>query len=174
YTYNSVFLDGVNSSVFLNITNGDCVLPPMAVQTNICFVAQDNQPFSFIKAFLSNIPPGYSISNGAWTGWCVDYAGGLTTNIPYCDIKLIPSLDPFLPPKYANPNWDLVNYLLNHKQGNGVDIQAAIWQFIGGPINPMDTHYLPLSPLALSMVADAAANGEGFVPGPGQFSAIII
>jgi hypothetical protein len=73
-----------------------------------------------------------------------------------------------------HPNWPKVNYILNHKQGNGIDVQVAIWHFIGGPVPPWDPVYGTPSPAALAMIADANANGATFVPTSDQISAVIV
>jgi hypothetical protein len=153
----------------------DNLLPSAMLQASrrLCAVFADNQPISFYKVELNNVPPGYLVSNGTYNAWCVDYAGGLTTNAIYKPVSLYLSHAP-LPPQHQNPNWDRVNYILNHKQGNSFDVQAAIWHFIGGPISSLDRRFLPLSAFALSMIADATANGAGFLPQPGQLSAVIL
>jgi hypothetical protein len=151
------------------------LLAPLSLQSNslICAVDQDNAPVSFYKATLNNMPPGYLVGNGMYNAWCVDYAGGLTTNAIYKPAFLYLSYGP-LPPPHQNPNWDRINYVLNHKQGNSFDIQAALWHFIGGPIPSFDIRFVPLSNFALSMIADATAHGAGFLPQPGQLSAVIL
>jgi hypothetical protein len=66
-----------------------------------------------------------------------------------------------------SPNWTKVNYILNNKQGNPTDQQAAIWYFIDGG-------HMPSTAAGKAMVNDALANGSGFVPGPGQTLAVIV
>jgi hypothetical protein len=156
----------------------DCpleLLPPLALQASsvICSIMQDNEPASFMEATLSNVPPGYVLTDGPYQSWCVDYFGGLTTNAVYRPVFLHLSHGP-LPPALQNPNWDRVNYILNHKQGDGFDVQAAIWHFIGGPVPEADTRFFPPSATTSNLIADAEANGAGFVPQPGQISAVII
>ena len=172
-----VIVQVIPLSVSFNV-NADCptnLLPPLSLQSNsmICLVGADNEPFSFYRTTLSNVPPGFVVENGLYPGWCVDYAGGLTTNAVYKPAFLYLSHGP-LPPQLQNPNWDRVNYILNHKQGDSFDLQAAIWHFIGGPIPDIDTRFVPLSSIAANIIADATANGAGFVPGPGEISAIVL
>ncbi len=83
-------------------------------------------------------------------------------------------------------NLDLVNYLLNqsYSLGAGLDpnvlpsaTQLAIWYLVNG-ITPASllpsTGYETTIALAAQMIADAEANGEGFVPACGQFVVVVI
>ena len=79
-----------------------------------------------------------------------------------------------LPSVYLGKPWDKVNYLLNHKQGSRYDVQKALWKILGA-----DGTSLVVDPkinlsVVNAMVADANANGAGFVPGPGEFVAVLI
>ena len=69
----------------LNIAATNCILPPLALQSNsmICFVGVDQQPLSFMDATLSQVPPGYSVSDGTYAGWCVDYFGEIYSGTLY-------------------------------------------------------------------------------------------
>jgi hypothetical protein len=172
-----VIVQAIPITISFNV-NTDCptnLLPPLSLQASsmICLQAADNAPSSFYQAALSNVPPGFIVQNGFYQGWCVDYAGGLTTNEVYKPAFLYLSHGP-LPPQLENTNWDRVNYILNHKQGDSFDVQAAIWHFIGGPIPDTDARFIPLSSFAANIIADADAHGAGFVPGPGQISAVIL
>jgi hypothetical protein len=62
----------------------------------------------------------------------------------------------------------MVNYILNHKQGEMADIQQAIWYFIN-----MVGNYSPSRASAMNIVNDALANGNGFVPQTGEIMAAI-
>ncbi len=158
-------------STFAQATN--CSLPSLTYQmTNpVCLLVVDGFPESFMKATLSNVPAGYDITNGIYPGWCVDYNGLID---PYTIYKpLLYYSYSELPPEIQHPNWNRINYLLNHKLGNAVDVQGAIWHFMGGPVPQNDPIYYPPSALALAMIADTEANGAGFVPGPGEVSAVI-
>ena len=114
--------------------------------------------------WLSDVPPGYHVSNGRYIGWCVDehhyiYNGGTYR------ARMYSSYDPANP--HPDEDWDMVNYILNNKQGTWEDVQDAIWFFVDGGRYPNST-------AARAMVDDALANGEGFVPGPGQTLAVIL
>jgi hypothetical protein len=62
----------------------------------------------------------------------------------------------------------MVNYILNHKQGEVADVQQAIWYFIN-----MVGNYVPSSTLAMAIVNDTLENGNGFVPQSGEIMTVI-
>jgi hypothetical protein len=149
------------------------VPPPTFWLTNVIRqVVTANFPDSFMLTEIRDMPRGYTVSNGVYVGWCVDYKGLITPgNINQAEMYYSYG---DLPPYLQHPNWDLVNYLINHKQGNSVDVQYAIWYFIGGPVAPEDHAFYPPKAPALAMIIDATLHGEGFVPAPGQVSAVIL
>lgn len=138
---------------------------------------------SYFLTTLSGIPAGEDISDGTYLGWCVDTSHVMprSTNLI---VTLYSSLAP--PASLSSQAWDMVNYVLNHKLGGKIDIQAAIWYFI--KLDPAwttpgyyaydpygDNRYggNPPSADTLAMVADALANGAGYTPGPGDVLAVI-
>ena len=134
-------------------------LPP----TSVLLVA-NNGTQAFFDITLSNVPPGYDVSNGMYLGWCIDRTAEMQFDAPH-SVTLHSSLNPDV---LADQNWTMVNYILNHKQGDREDIQQAIWYFIN-----LDSGYTPLRPTAMEMVDDANANGTGFVPTTEQTVAVI-
>jgi hypothetical protein len=85
-------------------------------------------PFQFQ---LSNVPKGcYAVSDGIYTGWCIDLSGTINREITY-QVTLYSSCCP--PTQFKSIPWDMINYILNHDKGaNGVDISQAIWYFVNG------------------------------------------
>lgn len=122
---------------------------------------------SYLDTTLSNVPPGYDVTNGTYPGWCTDKNAWISPNPTYT-VTLHSSYELGLPAHLQDEDWDMVNYILNHKHPNAdlYDIQDAIWYFIGGGSYPSDAE-------AIAMVEDALANGEGFVPAVGQVVAVI-
>ena len=122
---------------------------------------------TYFDLILSGVPNGYSVYDGTWPGWCVDEYVYIYPNKIYHPI-LRSSYDPNLPAYIADPDWDMVNYIINHKNASATwdDIQDAIWYFIDGGNYPSD-------PEAQAMVDDALANGEGYVPGCSDLIAVI-
>lgn len=117
---------------------------------------------------LSNVPVGYDVANGDYPGWCVDRRFYYPAPPPAThEVVLYSSYYP--PMDLTGEQWDMVNYILNHKQGTAWDVQEAIWYFIdlvGGT-------YIPGSTEGKAMVSDALANGAGYVPGSGEVITVI-
>jgi hypothetical protein len=123
---------------------------------------------SYFISTLSGVPPGYDVQNGVYPGWCVDKRFNIPRNTDV-QVKLYSSLNP--PADLLSQRWDLVNYILNNKQGSMQDIQDAIWYFV--KMDGIGWWGEGTKPGAQSMIDDALTNGNGFVPGPGDVLAII-
>ena len=151
-----------------------CDVPPLSAQvTNPPILSvTDNFPVSFMRTKFSHLPAGHIVSNGTYTGWCVDYQGEIVSGYDY-RAALYRSDGP-LPAHLQNANWDRVNYLLNHKQGDSIDVQNAIWHFIGGTVPVSDWIYHPASATATNLIVDAILHGAGFEPRWGDTFAVVI
>jgi hypothetical protein len=125
-------------------------------------------PSSYWKTVLSGIPSGYNVWDGPWLGWCVDQ-GHYIYNGATLQVRFYTSYDPTMPDYAKDDDWDMVNYVINHKDpaASIQDIQDTIWYFVNGGHWPSDPH-------AQGMINDALANGEGFYPAPGEWMAIIL
>jgi hypothetical protein len=149
------------SSILINhatATDGGLNLPSTPVIMEV-----SNSTASYFNTMLSGVPLGYDVTNGTYLGWCVDRSA----NMPGThEVTLYSSINP--PGTLTTEKWDMVNYILNHKQGTAQDIQQAIWYFIN-----MVGNYTPTSPVAWTIVNDTLANGTGFVPAYGQIIAVI-
>jgi len=140
---------------------------PLPTNTLNFKVQHPNGPISYFLSTFTGIGAGFGIAdNTGYPGWCVDLFHNITPGTTY-QAKVYSSYDGALPGDLQDSDWDMVNYLLNNKQGSRDDIQNAIWYFIGGGAYPSD-------PDAQAMIADALANGEGFVPGAGQITAVVV
>ena len=117
----------------------------------------------YYNIMLSDVPSGYHVSNGIYAGWCVDQDHYICQGVNY-PARLYSSYDPENP--YSSPQWDKINYILNHKKGTTADVQDAIWHFVNGKND--------LTQAAQDMVNEANEHGEGFVPGPGQILAVVL
>ncbi|MCG3152794.1 MAG: hypothetical protein GEEBNDBF_02098 [bacterium] len=141
-----------------------CELPEQTISFK---VAHPYGSIAYFKTRFTGIGAGYSVmDNTDYAGWCVDLFHNITPGTQYTG-KLYSSYDNNLPADLQDDDWDLVNYLLNHKQGTRDDIQKAIWYFIGGGT-------YPTSAAAQAMIADAQANGEGYVPPAGKITAVVV
>lgn len=124
-----------------------------------------------------------------WAGWCVDQAHSMYSNTNY-KVQVYSCYDPSLPAFAQSANWDLISYLLtmrnagsgiynqnwaNNGDGNWQTVdcpkdhfQRAIWYFMGGGGAPAS------GSLGDQFVQDALASGDGFIPGAGQYYAVIL
>jgi hypothetical protein len=125
---------------------------------------------SYWDMLLSGIVgTGYNVENGVtYDGWCVDEDTYIVPGQPYT-IDLISSYDAENPwvgnYDYA---WPCVNYIINHKPAGAtwLQIQYAIWYFVNNGYFGSDT-------VVLDLIDDAVTNGQDFVPGTGQFVAVL-
>ena len=124
---------------------------------------------STIDITLAGVPAGFDVTNGTYPGWCAE--DNHQDNFPASTmVYLIDSTDAAsLPLTYQGISWDKVNYLLNNQQGTAQDVNAALWFLT-------DTYdgTFPITTEAQAMIDDANANGEGFMPGPGDIVAVIL
>ena len=143
-------------------------LPPNPVTMTIY-----DGTISYFNVILSNVPSGYNVTNGNYRGWCNDIRYDIPRDTDF-RVMLYSSCAP--PAGLVGERWDMINYILNHKQGEMMDIQQAIWYFMkypdGTPEAAWRPEYSP-TPAAQAIVDDAVANGAGFVPGPGDRMAVI-
>lgn len=113
--------------------------------------------------------------NGYYTAWCVDVDHAISIGTEYQG-QAFSSLGALPAGVVDHPeNMDLVNYVLNQdylSQGMSYgDIQLAIWMLI----DDTTTEPGPYTPgHAEAIVADALANGEGFVPSCGDILAVVV
>lgn len=143
-----------------------------------------NPPYSFFNVSFEGIGEGYDVQDNPknYLGWCIDHGTSLPMSGNPYTVKLYSSYCPpvkFLNHKYddgepsdvAIPiNWGAVNWVINHKQGNYMEIEAAVRHFanLGPNTNPPGSQYYD------AMIADAMENSEGFVPGCGDVIAVIV
>jgi uncharacterized repeat protein (TIGR02543 family) len=123
-------------------------------------------PLSYFRNQLSNVPPGYEVLSGNYTGWCSDYAHYINLNTPY-QIYLYSSYNASLPPRLYHQNWSKVNYILNHKIGNDWhQVQYAI-------VYILDFGNQGLNANGWAMVNASIQYGGSYIPGGGDIIAII-
>src|SRR5262245_39788639 len=62
----------------------NCLLPAASfwATNTIIMQASDNMPDSFLFTELRGLPPGGTVTNGFYRGWCVDYAHDIIPDIP--------------------------------------------------------------------------------------------
>jgi hypothetical protein len=115
------------------------------------------------------------VIDGTYNGWCVDVERAIYLGADY-DGTTYSTLSDFPTDLVDRPeNMDLINYIINQdyfEQGMSYgDIQLAIWTLIDNTT----TYPGPYTQANVdTIVADALANGEGFVPSCGDVVAIIV
>jgi hypothetical protein len=125
---------------------------------------------SYFLTTLTDVPSGYDVTNTTYLGWCIDVDAQMSRSPVTHQVVLYSSLDP---PNgtLKDQRWDIVNYILNHKQGTADDIQAAMWYFIHFDD---ETETPPTNQtIAWAIIDDALANGTGYIPAPGETVAVI-
>src|SRR4030042_3231977 len=132
-----------------NVAAADCglILPSASVTIEVW-----NGTESYYETLLSDVPSGYDVTNRTYLGWCVDRRCVMPRSPVTHQVTLFSSCNP--PLDLAGTKSNMVNYVLNHRQGVAEDIQQALWYFVN-----LGGNYFPSSPTALSMVEDANLNG---------------
>jgi hypothetical protein len=121
---------------------------------------------SFFSVTLSGVPAGLDVENDVYAGYCVSYYDATSPTGNYHVARLFSSTDPNLPRELSEA-WSYINYILNHQEGGGDDVQSAIWYFT-------DQVNWDISEEAQAMIDAALANGAGYRPGPGGVVAVIV
>ncbi|HIG99066.1 MAG TPA: hypothetical protein HA258_00650, partial [Thermoplasmata archaeon] len=121
---------------------------------------------SYFRTQLFNVPAGYEVSNGNYTGWCSDSAHTINTNTAY-QVTLYSSYNPSLPTHLYHQNWSKVNYILNHKVGTDWhQVEYAILYILNFGNQGLTAN-------GWTMVNDAIAYGGSYIPDCGDKIAII-
>jgi len=121
---------------------------------------------SYFDATLSGIGgpgAGYDVYDGTFISWCCDQHNYIYPGTSY-SVQLYSTYNPLMP--WPDPDWNKVNYLLNHKVGTPDQIQSAIWYFINGGYSGSDS-------IILGMINAALAHGVDFIPQEGQICAVL-
>jgi hypothetical protein len=136
--------------------------------TPVNFYADGGDTASFFDVTLFNVPAGFSVENALYVGWCVSIFDPTSPTGLNHTALLYDSTSSSLPIPFNTKRWNLVNYILNHKEGIADEVQSAIWLITDG------ISILPVTANVEAMVADALANGNGFLPHAGQIDAVIV
>lgn len=119
-------------------------------------------------------------------GWCVDpqYLANVTETA-----KVYSCFDPSLPNYAKDPDWDIISYMLDQRYGGSASnpniyfsasvntFQKALWYFKYGNYQVdynganADTRIGGYDAATHALIDDATANGENYVPGPGDWFA---
>ena len=118
----------------------------------------------FFNVTLSGVPTGFDVHNDTYGAFCVSYYDS-ESPVGTHPVKLYDTTG-FVPAALAE-NYGYVNYILNHKQGTGDDVQAAIWYFTDG-VN------WDLTPAAQAMINAALNLGLSYTPNAGEVTAAVV
>jgi hypothetical protein len=122
---------------------------------------------------LSGIGSGFDVSDGSYTGWCVDTEHGIDRTQTYL-VNLYSSYDPALPAAIAGVDWNRINYVLNNKDsGTADDIQAVLWYIVSGDWLIDAAWGYTHTATADAILAAAQSSGGTYEPGEGDILAVI-
>jgi hypothetical protein len=119
---------------------------------------------SRFRVFFIGMGEGADIAD--WTdynAWCLNRYARIEKNAVH-EVALYADYNA-MPPELEKLRWDRINYLINHKLGDRRDVQSALWRMVHGKGT--------VTGLGARMVEDAEANGNGFVPVPGECMAVV-
>jgi len=136
--------------------------------TPVTYYVEGSDTDAFFHVTMFNVPSGFSVVNDVYPGWCVTLNAPESPTGVNRSTFLLDSTSASLPAPLNNIRWDLVNYILNHKQGVADEVQSAIWLITD------NSTILPITANVQAMIADALAHGNGFVPQNGQIAAVIV
>jgi hypothetical protein len=121
-------------------------------------------PEAFLAVTLANVPAG-TLTNRTYKAWCGAWFSSPVLSQGEDPLSVYSTSNPIVPaPRFGTFN--MVNYILNHKQGSVKDVQNAIWLIVTGEgEDPSQT--------ALDMVDEARAN-PGYVPHGGEVAAVYL
>ena len=117
----------------------------------------------FFTLNLTGVTPGTSLANQAYAAWCGAWYSAVLNNNGIPGSTVYSTYSPTFPTRFtpivSGNTMNMVNYILNNKQGTVQDVQDAIWTIMTGHTDPI----APAGATALAMVSAAQAN-PGYVP----------
>ncbi len=142
----------------LTVLNTNVEAQAVATDNIFSLPASGGPGFASLQITASSAP---GLPAGTYAAWCGTAPG-----------DALPMPGTYVANSTANlpsPLWNEINWVLNHKQGNIIDVQGAIWALLGR-IPPAN-----LTGPAATMYADAMTPaGQSFVPGPGQTIGVLM
>ena len=128
----------------------------------------------YFKIYLSDVPSGFDITDGEYTGWCCQRGVFMSTGVNHT-VALYSSYDTNMPDSFKDENWSKVNYILNHKQDYNLDkthLQSVIWYYTHVNYKlPSDT---ASDADVQRLISNVDENGSDFCPEPGDVIAILV
>lgn len=130
----------------------------------------------YMDATLSNIAPGFDLTNGLYASYCVDHAVTINAGQTY-NMDVYSSLYQDKLPLFArSAKWEKINWLFNHLSWypgyHWYDIQGFIWLYSGWNGSPLST--VPaVTAMSTKMKTDADTYGVNYKVPPGGWASII-
>jgi hypothetical protein len=119
--------------------------------------ASANTGAGYFTLTLAGVPTNYSITNQNYAAWCAGWYNSGLKKGPFTS-PIYSTYGSNFPtnanPVVSNNTFNMVNYILNNKQGTVAEVQDAIWLIMTGIISPRHT----ASPTTLALVAAAMGN----------------
>ena len=134
-------------------------------------------PATFFTVTFHGTPPGLSITNASYLGWCPDFFGDFSLNGSSTPYTLYSSYDSTLPLNAQSPNWDKVSWLLNNKPTGSQStwiVQQVIWRLLANQYGAAAAGYPLPQPATDNLYNAAITQGTGFVPGVGQTVGVLM
>lgn len=158
---------------------------------NVSLTTPPSQAFLTLPSlFLDTVTVGNStVPAGAYLGWCVDVVNSIGAGPANYNVVMLSSCDPNIGAELAKlgtypatdtgataAQWNAVNYILNNKVGSWIDVQVAIWNFVGGPATAANAWEVPLANSANvnAMISAATKNEKSWQPSMGNVEAVIL
>jgi hypothetical protein len=142
----------IASMLMVATVSAACNLPSDPVTVTV------GPPVPPLAITLSDVPAGYDVTNGVYTGYCTELG--------------IPLVSPITATLECTDNlgspWNEINYLLN-TYPDSLDLQLAIWRLLGYTPAFMAQNQFTYTAAAETLYQDALANGGGFDPSAGDW-----
>ena len=178
--------DGITDYVLGTcVPDADFMIPPymnLPATVTYSFNLNPSAPGNeggYLDATLTNVGSGYEIYDDTYASWCFDHQVTITPGSREMDVysSLYPNL---MPDFLSQENWEKANWIMNHLDWyDGYewdDIQGAFWLLDDPQWNGNANGGVPaLSTMeyAQQMYDDAMQYGNGYVPLPGGWAAVI-
>ena len=144
----------------------------------VTVVVTDTVPAIYFTVTFQGLPSGLAIANQSYLGWCPDYFGDFHNNNGSTPYTLYSTYDTaHLPTNAQSPNWDKVNWLLNHKptgtQSTWI-VQQVMWRLLANQYGPAASGFPLPQPDTDNLYNQAMTLGAGFVPVSGQVAGVMM
>ncbi len=124
----------------------------------------------FFAVTLQNVAAGLGIANQAYPAWCGAWHNSSVQGNGIPGVPVYNTYSSTFPSGYGpivkGNTMNMVNYILNHKNGTVQDVQDAIWLVMTG------VTAAPASTTAQALASAAVASGASYIPNAGGVLAV--